>query len=76
MKRGQRLAIEREPEVRPRVQRPMPAPPGVSCEPHRARMGIDVQAHIIINGEGFCEACSRGQGPILDTQFFPKLVRA
>jgi hypothetical protein len=47
----------------------MPAAVGVRCAPHLARMGVAVQADVIINGEPFCKTCYRGQGPIVSTQF-------
>jgi hypothetical protein len=44
------------------IQRPMKAGPGIICKPHRERMGVAVQAHLVINGEGFCKKCWFGQG--------------
>jgi len=69
MKKGHKWAIEREPEVRSPVHPPTKAAAGVLCAPHRARIGVAVQADIIINGEPFCNTCYRGQGPIVSTQF-------
>jgi hypothetical protein len=68
--------MSQEPEYRAPVPRPIPAPPGVSCAAHRARMGIAIQAHVIINGEPFCKTCFRGQGPTLSAQFlFPRRLQ-
>jgi hypothetical protein len=47
----------------------MPAAVGVRCAPHLARMGVAVQADVIVNGEPFCESCYRGQGPTVSTLF-------
>jgi hypothetical protein len=56
-------------EYRSPVPPPTKAAAGVFCAPHRARMGVAVQADIIINGEPFCKTCYRGQGPIVSTLF-------
>lgn len=67
-RKGMKLVVESQPEYRVPLPPPMPAPPGVICAPHRARMGVAIQAHIIINGEPFCRICYRGQGPSLNAQ--------
>jgi hypothetical protein len=69
-KKGVKLVVTQEPEYRAPAVPPVKAPPGVICAPHRARMGVAVQADILINGEPFCKTCYRGQGPIVSTQFF------
>ena len=61
MKKGHKWAIEREPEVRPEVHRPMKATPGMTCIPHRERRGIALPADIVIGGAPMCLACFRGR---------------
>jgi hypothetical protein len=68
MSKGKKV-IPPQPEFRSPVYPPTKAAAGVLCAPHRARMGVAVQADVIINGEPFCKTCYRGQGPIVSTQF-------
>jgi len=74
MSKGKK-AIPPQTEFRSPVYPPMKAAAGVLCAPHRARIGVDVQADLVINGEPFCRDCYRGQGPVVSTQLFTqKLV--
>jgi hypothetical protein len=76
-KKGVKLTVTHEPEYRAPAAPSVKAPPGVICAPHQARMRVAVQADVLINGEPFCKTCYRGQGPILDTDFFTqKIARA
>lgn len=68
MSKGKKV-IPPQIEFRSPVYPPTKAAAGVVCAPHRARMGVAVQADVIINGEPFCKTCYRGQGPIVSTQF-------
>ena len=68
MSKGKKT-IPPQTEFRSPVYPPTKAAAGVLCAPHRARMGVAVQADVIINGEPFCKTCYRGQGPIVSTQF-------
>jgi hypothetical protein len=71
MSKGKKV-IATQPEFRSPVCPPTKAAAGVLCAPHRARMGVAVQADVIINGEPFCKTCYRGQGPIVSTQFLAR----
>jgi hypothetical protein len=62
-KKGQRWAIEQEPEVRPTVHAPTNAAAGVVCSPHLERTGEKVQAFKVIAGTPMCERCWKNKTP-------------